>query len=192
LSPFSAEADVYLPLRKPHGRLDELIGFGRDLIEEMTDHGATHKSFEAFVLCYNRIQESQRRRKGLIDHAPFPPMHPHTFRNAWFACSAFDKSLELGCPPYNVLDFTKRESGGHGNFECFLESINGPLSLAFTTKWVRHSPELCGIEHKVLVGDGHMKTHFECCNNKMGAVLFFFAVHITQLYLTNRCRCLSC
>ena len=98
VGPFSAGADVYLPLRKPHQRFDEIIGYGRDLIEEMTDHGATHKSFEAFVLCYNRTQECESRRKGLVGHARFQSMHAHTVRNAWFACSAFDKSLELGCP----------------------------------------------------------------------------------------------
>ena len=153
LSSFLAKADVYLPLRKPNQRKDEFIGYGRDLIEEMTDHGATHKSFEAFVLCYNRTQESESRRKGLIGHARFQSMHHHTFRNAWFACTALDKSFELGRPPFNVLLFTKRESGGHGAFEGFLEEINGPLSQAFTTRWVKHSTELCGVGHKVLVGD---------------------------------------
>jgi len=174
LSSFVLKADVYLPLRKPHQRNDELIGYGRDLIGEMTDHGATHKSFEAFVLCYNRTQAAEGRRKGLIGHARFQSMHHHTFRNAWFACTAFDKSFELGRPPLNILLFTKRESGGHGAFENFLEEINGPLSLAFTARWVQHSTELCGVRHSVLIGDGHMKTHFECCNNKNGFKLCDF------------------
>jgi hypothetical protein len=106
-------------------------------------------------------------------------MHHHTFRNAWFACTALDKSFELGRPPFNVLLFTKRESGGHGAFEGFLEEINGPLSQAFTTRWVKHSTELCGVGHKVLVGDGHMKTHFECCNNKNGALCDFVSNYST-------------
>ena len=126
-------------------KLDEYVGFGLDLIQEMTDHGATHKSFDSFVICYNLTQEHASSRTGQVI---LQTLQQNTFRNAWFSCIAFNKSLVLGCPPSDLLEFTKREAGGNGKFECFLENINGALSAEFTNRWVKHGEEACAVTEK--------------------------------------------
>jgi hypothetical protein len=168
ISNFALEATIFLPLRKPHQRLDEYTGFGRCLLEDMTNNAATHKSFEAFTLCYNRAMEF-----GCTNYStkPHKQLNANVFRNAWFLANYFIKSMEMGLPPNCVLNFTKREIGGHGSFEWALEEINGALSDQFTQRWVNHEEGCCGIKHQVLVGDGQVKTHFDTCDGKNGAVI---------------------
>jgi hypothetical protein len=168
ISRFVRDSDIFIPLRKPHQRADAILGFGRDLLNEMTDHAATHKSFEAFTVCFNRTQAYKFQRMG--GEVPMA-LHPNVLRNAWFMAAYFDKSMELDCAPENVLVFSKREQGGDGAFERALEDINEPLSDEFTSKWVKHAESACGVRHQVLVGDGHVKTHFDTCDGKSGAVL---------------------
>lgn len=40
------KAKYFLPLRKPHQRRDEYVGYSRSLLEAFTNDAATHKSFE--------------------------------------------------------------------------------------------------------------------------------------------------
>ena len=83
----SASSGVFLPSRKPYQRADEVLGFSRDLLEEALNSIATIKTFEAFVLTYNRTSEFQAMREG----TPAPgPMDVDAFRNAWFLCFAFE------------------------------------------------------------------------------------------------------
>jgi len=162
------KATVFMPQRKPHQRHDEQVGFDRDLLEELTDDAATHKTFESFTLRYNRTmvyaanQKSQETPRKLdID----------TFRNAWFLCLAFEVGIALGVPPENTLRLTKKQLGGVGEFERYLEVINTPLGKDFTKKYANHSISACGTEHKAVIGDGHIKTNFTVCCQKNGKLV---------------------
>jgi hypothetical protein len=169
---------VFLPLPKPHQRLDELNGYGRDLFNDFLNQAATHKSFEAFVECFNMAQEFESKVTG---RPVLLKLSDNAFRNSWFFSEFLDKTAMLGRNPGNLLLFTKREFGGHGLFEDALEDINGPLSQAFTSEWATHLESRCKINHKVLVGDGHMKTKFDTCDNKTGATLVHSTLGNVQL-----------
>lgn len=177
----SLSSEYFLPLRKPHQRRDEYLGFERSLLEEFTNDAACHKTFESFCLRHNRTLEYIAHQRG----EPSPRnLEHHTFRQAWFLCAAFDAGLKLNICPENTLIFTKVNMSGHGAFEHYLEQINGPLAQAFTARWVVHG-DSCGIAHKCAVGDGHMKTHFECCGNKCGPVLVDETLGSVQLTCAN-------
>jgi hypothetical protein len=80
--------------------------------------------------------------------------------------------------------FTKDQIGAVGELESLLENLHEPMGKAFTDKWIKHDEESCGIEHKLLVGDGHAKIHFECCPSKNGKTIFmkestWAALHIS-------------
>ena len=105
------KADVFLPLPKPHQRLDEVVGFDRDLFEEFTDDAATIKTFEAFVSRSNRTFAYAAQRSGSL---PPRELDIDTFRNAWFLCVALEHGAALGCFPENTLHFTKAEMGVAG------------------------------------------------------------------------------
>ena len=133
-----ADADVFLQQRKPRQRHDEQVGFSRALLEEFTDHAATHKTFEAFVLTYNRTMVYAAKKK----EEPVPRrLDIDSFRHAWFLCMAFEKGMKLGVPPQSTLVFTKANICGNGPFEFFLEELNGPLGSAFTDRFAPHSEE---------------------------------------------------
>jgi hypothetical protein len=163
-----SDADVFLQQRKPYQRRDEQVGFERSLLEEFTDHAATHKTFESFVLVFNRTQERAARKKGEVSPRK---LDADTFRNAWFMCLALEKGGEFGIPPANTLALTKSQLGGAGNFELYLEDLNGPLAKCFTCKYAKHTEAECGIKHQALIGDGHCKTHFVTCSQKNGMQL---------------------
>ena len=59
-----AGSDVFIQQRKPHERRDQRTGFARDLLEEFTEDGATHKTFEAFTCRYNRIMNYSAEKEG--------------------------------------------------------------------------------------------------------------------------------
>ena len=114
------------------------------------------------MLTYNRTSAYAAVKKGI----PVPRiLDVDSFRQAWFMCIAFEKGMEMGSPPEDTLVFTKRQLGGNGSFEFYLEVLNGPLGKAFTAKFARHDEEDCYTKHQALVGEGHMKTHLVTCAN---------------------------
>ena len=142
-----------------------ILDFSRALIEAFIDDAATHKTIDSFVTRMNRtFQYSAQQRKVQ------PPrlLDVNSFRQAFFLCMAFECSIKLECPTPNTLLFTRANMGGAGPFEEFLEDLTGPLSDAFTGKWVTHSTTQCGISHQALIGDGHAKLNFRCCSSKNG------------------------
>lgn len=177
-----SRATVFLPQRKPRQRHDEQVGFDRALLEEFTDHAATHKTFESFSLVYNRTQARAAHAKG--EKAP-RKLDDDSFRHSWFLCHSFEKGMSLGMSPGNTLDFTKTQLGGAGNFELYLEELNIPSGRAFTSKYANHREDECGCKHQALIGDGHCKTHFVTCSNKKGKIriassfrLYFRVFHL--------------
>ena len=163
-----SEAAVFVLLPKPHQRHDEITGYERTLLEEMTDDAATIKTFEGFVNRYNRTTAFGSKLSG---DPPPRLLDKDTFRNAWFLWMAFEHGSALGVLPASTLAFTQAEMGSNGKFERYLESINGPMSNRFTEKYARHSEIACGVIHKALIGDGHCKTHYETCCNRSATYL---------------------
>ena len=159
---------MFVLLPKPHQRSDEIIGFERTLLEEMTDDAATIKTFEGFVNRYNCTTAFGSKRSG---DPPPRLLDKYTFRNAWFLWAAFERGSAVRVLPADTLAFTKAEMGSNGKFECYLEAINGPMSKWFTEKYARHSEKARGVSLKGLIGDGHCKTHYETRCNKSATTL---------------------
>jgi len=147
-------AKYFSPLRKPHARSDQIIAYSRDLFEELEVDMATIKTIEAFVVKYNILNPGKT------------VLNEETFRNAFFTCRAFEEGQKLGILPSNTLLFTKRQIGADSEFERYLEDITQPLSISFSKRWCQHREISCGVEHKVVVFDGHAKLHTDCCQNR--------------------------
>jgi hypothetical protein len=104
--------------------------------------------FSGFVTAYNY----RTHLYGTQDE-----LNEDTFRNAWFTYNAFICAHEIGHPVGDISRFVKSEFAYDGKFEAFLDALLRPLSVAFEDKWSRHDPTACGIEHRLLVGDGHVR-----------------------------------
>ena len=66
VSKFIGESQYFLSLRKPFQRRDACVGYTTALLEEMTNHAATHKTFDGFVVVYNLTAFSASKVTGMV------------------------------------------------------------------------------------------------------------------------------
>ena len=137
-----------------------------DLLETFTYDTTTHKTFNGFVTTYNYSTATYGTRAE---------MGEDTFRSAWFYYVAFTCATEVGYDVGDVSRFTKREKGYNGAFERFLDGLLPVLSRAFEEKWVAHSSDACGKEHRCVVGDGHVRKRCMCLSPPRVILLIFIA-----------------
>jgi hypothetical protein len=174
LSKSVSTSAFYLPNLKPHERSDQRVAFSVLLLRSFTNDAVTIKSFDGWVHTYNSnaVDGNLYSTVKLADVS----LNANTFRNAWFTFYAWEQGMALGVPPKNCALFTKRESDGDGYLERYIEDVNAFLSPALTWKWARHDESQCGIEHKIVVTDGHQKLHNECCSSKNATTLIHEAL----------------
>mmetsp|Transcript_29529 Transcript_29529/g.60372 ORF Transcript_29529/g.60372 Transcript_29529/m.60372 type:complete len:772 (+) Transcript_29529:124-2439(+) len=179
LSDFIPNSDFHLPNLKPHERPDQRVAFSTILLESFTNDAVTIKSFEGWATTYNKNVALANQR------APVPllgaDLNVNTFRSAWFLHYAWLNGMALGLLPENCALFTKREADGDGHLERFIEMLNPRQAAAFTKKWVVHPSCDCGIEHKLLVSDGHIKIKTFCCPSKNATTMHHPALGTVHL-----------